>query len=157
MDTLVGAIKLMVAANPACIGLADNQGQSLLHIVCQGGNLDVVNYLIGMEQDFLKVPDLRGNLPLHHACMRGNCDIIPPIIEQSLFGVTVQNSNKKSPIDLLLFESECDRDSIEYVETVRCLFQVNPEDTLNHLMGKDKRNTTDNGDEQNACMKRKRI
>ena len=138
-ETEVGAIKLMVAAYPASIGMTDIQCHTLLHIACQGGNLDTVKYIMGISQDFLNLPDLDGNLPLHIACMRGNCDLIPHIIEQSTFGVMLQNSAKQTPIELLLFESECDRDSMEYVEAVRCLFQVNPDEMLQCLTGKNKK------------------
>eukprot|EP00956_Cyclotella_meneghiniana_P011258 scaffold15837_cov49-Cyclotella_meneghiniana.AAC.4 len=149
-ETEVGAIKLMVAANPASIGITDSHGCTLLHLACQGGNLDTINYLMGiMDRDSLKVTDFDGNLPLHHACMRGNCDLIPHIIEQSTFGVTLQNSDNQIPLQLLLFESESDRDSLEYVEAVRCLFQVNPVDTLKCLTGKDK--------EHDDSKKRKRV
>eukprot|EP00956_Cyclotella_meneghiniana_P032622 scaffold90390_cov50-Cyclotella_meneghiniana.AAC.3 len=156
-ETSVGAIKLMAAANPASMGVTDNQGQTLLHLACQRGNLDFFEYIVGIDQDSLKVQDLSGNLPLHHACMRGNCDIIPLIIEQSTYGVTLQNSNEQIPIQLLLFESDCDRDSMEYVEAVRCLFQVNPVDILKCLTGKDKSDTDNDGVEQGADRKRKRV
>eukprot|EP00956_Cyclotella_meneghiniana_P022782 scaffold43448_cov51-Cyclotella_meneghiniana.AAC.4 len=156
-DTSVGAIKLMVAANPASIGVTDNQGQALLHLACQGGNVDTVKYIVGLDEDSLNVPDSSGNLPLHHACMGGNCDVIPHIIEQSTFGATLQNSNKQIPIQLLLFDSECDRNSMEYVEAVRCLFQVNPVDTLKCLMGKDKSYTDNDCEEQGTDRKRKRV
>eukprot|EP00956_Cyclotella_meneghiniana_P024052 scaffold47941_cov22-Cyclotella_meneghiniana.AAC.2 len=138
-ETEVGAIKLMVAAYPASIGMADIQCHTVLHNACQGGNLDTVKYIMGISQDFLNLPDLDGNLPLRIACMRGNCNLIPHIIEQSTFGVMLQNSAKQTPIELLLFESECDRDSMEYVEAVRCLFQVNPDEMLQCLTGKNKK------------------
>ena len=120
----------MVVANPASIAIADKQGLTLLHHACQGGNIDIVKYIMGINEDSLKVSDLGENLPLHHACFRGNCDLIPLIIEQSSFGVMLQNSTNQIPIEMLLLESQCDRDSIEYVEAVRCLFRANPVDTL---------------------------
>ena len=38
---------------------------------------------------------------------------------------------------LILFQSECDRDSMDYVEAIRCLFQVNPVNTLKCLVNKE--------------------
>ena len=111
-----------------------------------------------MDRDSLKVTDFDGNLPLHHACMRGNCDVIPFVIEQSTFGVTLHNSDNQIPLQLLLFESESDRDSLEYLEAVRCLFQVNPVDLLKCLMGKDEdKSTTNNCLDQCSDLKRKRV
>ena len=64
------------AANPASIIMADNQGHTLNHIAWQGGNLDVVKCVIGLEKDLFKAIDLGGNLHLHYFCMMGNCEFI---------------------------------------------------------------------------------
>ena len=133
-NILTGTLKLMVAANPSSVTTADNQGSIPLHIACQVGNLDAVKFLIGIDKDSLKTRDLSGNLPLHLACKHGRCEIIPCILEQSAYGVTVQNSEKQTPIELLFYEAECDRDSMVYVEAIRCLFQVNPVDILKCLV-----------------------
>eukprot|EP00956_Cyclotella_meneghiniana_P025306 scaffold52590_cov23-Cyclotella_meneghiniana.AAC.4 len=133
-NILAGTLKLMVAANPSSVTTADNQGNIPLHIACQMGNLDAVTLLIRIDDDSLKTRDLSGNLPLHLACKHGRCEIIPCILEQSAFGVTVQNSEKQTPIELLFYEAECDRDSMVYAEAIRCLFQVNPVDILKCLV-----------------------
>eukprot|EP00956_Cyclotella_meneghiniana_P000341 scaffold406_cov22-Cyclotella_meneghiniana.AAC.1 len=133
-NILAGTLKLMVAANPSTVNAADNQGNIPIHIACRVGNLDAVKFLMGIEEHCLKIPDGGGNLPLHLACKCGQCEIIPCIIEQSAYGVTVQNSEKQTPIELLFYEAECDRDSMMYVEAIRCLFQVNPVDILKCLV-----------------------
>eukprot|EP00956_Cyclotella_meneghiniana_P035960 scaffold119854_cov22-Cyclotella_meneghiniana.AAC.1 len=124
----------MVAANPSSVTTADNQGSIPLHIACQVGNIDAVKFLMGINEDCLKIPDAGGNLPLHLACLHGQCEIIPCIIEQSAYGVTLQNSENQTPIELLFYEAECDRDSMVYVEAIRCLFQINPVDILKCLV-----------------------
>ena len=156
-DASVGGIKLMLAANQASIASADNQGHTPLHIACQAGNLDAAKYLMEIElnQDSLQATDTRGNLPLHLACRGGNCEVVSCILEQSTYGVSLQNSNKHTPIELLLFESECDRDSMDYVEAVRYLFQVNPVDTLKCLVKKADGITI--CDKRRVATKRKRV
>ena len=136
-DMLVGAIKLMLAAYPPSISMADNQGRTLVHIACIAGNLDAVKYLMKTNEESLKTIDTEGNLPLHLACLEGKCDIVPCILEQSTYGVTLHNADKQTPVELLLFEADCDRDCLEFVEAVRYLFQVNPADTLKCLANKE--------------------
>ena len=155
-DTSVGGIKLMMAANPASINVTNTHGHNLLHIACQSSKLGTIKYLVGCDsdRDLLKTLDNNDNLPLHHACLGGNFDAITFIIVQSTFGVTLQNSDEKIPIELLLYESECDRNSMEYVEAVRCLLRANPVDTLKCLTKKDKSTTNKQG--QEAGTKRKR-
>eukprot|EP00956_Cyclotella_meneghiniana_P022796 scaffold43476_cov50-Cyclotella_meneghiniana.AAC.1 len=126
-EASVGVIKLMLAAYPASTAMLDNQGHNILHAACQAGNLDTVKFLMKTVRDFMEAVDTRGNLPLHIACRMGHTSIIPSIVEISTYGVTLQNSDKLTPLEMLLFESECDRDSIEYVEAIRCLLQVDPE------------------------------
>ena len=58
--------------------------------------------------------------------------------------LTLQNLDNQIPIELLLFVSECDRDSMAYVEAIRRLFQVDPYETLKCLMKKDDGNTIGN-------------
>ena len=70
----------------------------------------------------MKVGDTRGNLPLHIACLGGNCNVINYILEKSDHGVSMKNADMKLPIELLLFDSECDRNSLDYVEAIRNLF-----------------------------------
>ena len=156
-DTSVGGIKLMMAANPESINVTNTHGHNLLHIACQSSNLDTVKYLVrcDSDRDLLKTLDNNDNLPLHHACLGGNFDAITFIIVQSTFGVTLQNSDEKIPIELLLYESECDRNGMEYVEAVRCLLRANPVDTLKCLTKKDESTTNNQG--QDAGTKRKRV
>ena len=78
------------------------------------------------------------------------------IIEQYKFGVTLQNS---TTIELLLFEfeSQCNRERMAYVKAVRCLFRVNPVDTLECPTGQSKNATTMNVVHQDAGTKRKGV
>eukprot|EP00956_Cyclotella_meneghiniana_P022751 scaffold43406_cov36-Cyclotella_meneghiniana.AAC.2 len=156
-DTSVGGIKLMMAANPASINETNTHGHNLLHIACQSSKLGTIKYLVGCDSDgdLLKTLDNNENLPLHHACLGGNFDVIAFIHEQSTFGVILQNSDKRTPIELLLYESECDRNSMEYVEAVRCLLRANPVDTLKCLAKKDESTTNNQG--QDAGTKRRRV
>eukprot|EP00956_Cyclotella_meneghiniana_P025304 scaffold52590_cov23-Cyclotella_meneghiniana.AAC.2 len=133
-NILTGTLKLMVAANPSSVTVADTRGNLPIHIACRVGNLDAVKFLMGIDEDSLMTRNGRGNLPLHLACLCCQCEIIPCILEQSAYGVTLQNSEKQTPIELLLYEAECDRNSWVYVEAIRCLFQVNPVDILKSLV-----------------------
>ena len=70
--------------------------------------LMVPKYLMKVDQDSLKAIDTMGYLPLHLACLTGNFAVIYYILEQSSYGITLQNSGKQTPIELLLVESKCE-------------------------------------------------
>ena len=75
----------------------------------------------------LRVADKDGNLPLHVACLLGKCNTVNYILEKThAYGVTLQNKEKKMPLELLLYDAICDRESIDYVETLMRLTQAEP-------------------------------
>ena len=119
-----GKVKLMAKANPASLTLADVQGRIPLHIAIRHRDIDVVRHLI--EANHLKISDKRGNCALHYACLAGKCDIINYLLEQSTHGVSSRNLDGKLPIQLLLYDAECDRDSLEYMGTVHRLLFAYP-------------------------------
>ena len=69
--------------------------------------------------------------------------------------MTLQNLDNQTPIELLLYESECDRNSMAYAEAIRRLFEVNPDETLKCLMKKEDGNTI--SDNRGVGNKRKRV
>eukprot|EP00956_Cyclotella_meneghiniana_P010048 scaffold13870_cov77-Cyclotella_meneghiniana.AAC.3 len=125
----LGAIKL--AVKPVTTA-ADSQGYTLLHLACLEGDLDTAKCLVELDKESLKTSDANGNLALHHACLRGWCDIIIFLLGESNHGVTVRNSEKKVPIEMLLYEAKCDRNSVEFVAAVDLLLRSCP-DTLLYI------------------------
>ena len=127
MELSLGVIKLMIKANPEIVNAADNRGDTPLKIALNNGDNDIVKYLIKVDVDCLSRVDLRRNYLLHHACLAGNCDIINFILETSKHGASVRNSEGKLPIQLLMYDADCDRDSIECVSAIHCLLLTNPD------------------------------
>ena len=123
----------MVAAYPASIHVADEQGCTPLHLACRYGNLGIVKTLADEDENCLATLDIRGNLPLHHACLGGKLDIVNYISGRCPDGVSLQNTKGKLPIELLIFDAECDRSSMDFVDTVEGLFKTNPAITLANL------------------------
>ena len=41
-------------------------------------------------------------------------------------GVSAENDEKKVPLELLLYDADCDRESSEYVESIMRLIQADP-------------------------------
>lgn len=128
----LGAIKLMVAAHPASVTVADTQGCNPIHLACQFGRLSIVEYLLGLDEDStntLQTRDAGGNLPLHHACLAGKPDIVNYILKTTDHGVSVRNNVGKLPIQLFLFHAVCVRD-MQYMDAVYSLLRANPIDSL---------------------------
>ena len=123
---LAGAIKLMINANPESICVANNQGCIPLHIAVNRGDVGIVKCLIEANVESLTVSDLRGNCTLHHACLAGKCDIINCILRSSSHGASVRNSDGKLPIQLLLYDVDCERDNLEFVGAIHSLLCAYP-------------------------------
>lgn len=126
----VGTIKLMAAAHPRSLTFVDNEGYIPLHIACQASEFDIVKCLVEQKKDCLEIADGQGNLALHHVSLVGYCDVINYILEESDYGATKQNVDKKLPVQLLLYDSDCNRNSLEYVESIFRLLRVDPVETL---------------------------
>ena len=122
----VGSVKLMLAAYPDSIFMANNLGMTPLHVACLSGNLDAVKCLVHTNEDSLQVCDGKGNSALHIACLAGKHDIINFILNQPGHGASLQNADGKLPIQMLLFEAECHRDSLEYMDSVDSLLRAYP-------------------------------
>ena len=126
----IGTIKLMVAANPASVAMADSLGCLPVHLSCRFGDSDIVEYLVGLDEDSITTTDTGGSLPLHYACVGGKLDIVKYILENHPSGVSVPNEEGKLPIGLLLFDAVCDREDLKYIDVIHSLLRENPEDSV---------------------------
>ena len=122
----LGAIKLMVGVHRDSLTVTDNRGCIPLHYACRFGDLNIVKYLVEGNEDALQIRNSQGEFPLHVACCHGRCNVINYILEKSNHGVSVVNA-KKLPIQALLFDADCDRDSLEFVEAVGRLLFAHPD------------------------------
>ena len=122
----LGTMKLMVKANPPIINAADSGGRIPLHVACQIGDFNIAKFLNETNVDSIEVYDLEGNCALHHASLGGNCDIINCILKKSNHGASARNSDGKLPIQILLYDSDCNRNSLEYVSAIYGLMLAYP-------------------------------
>ena len=125
----LGSIKLLVKGNSSAVRVMDNCFALPLHIACAFTSVNVVKYLVDLDEDTLDYVDANNNSPLHCACWGGNCNIVKYLVEANASLVSKRNNDNDLAIHLLL---ECgkeilDRDSLEYVETVWQLLLANPE------------------------------
>lgn len=137
----VGTVKLMIGANLDSALIADRLGQTPLSIACRHCDILVIKYLVEACEDALQISDASGELPLHIACRYGRfdvtewildraiggCNVVKWILERSDAGVSVQNNEGKTPIQLLLYDSQVDRNSLEYIQAVNALFRAHPD------------------------------
>jgi ankyrin repeat protein len=128
-DAPLGSIKLLTRANPAALQVADQNGVYPVHIASEFSSVNVVKYLVELAGDTLNNVDAKNNSPLHYACRGGKCDVVKYLLEANVPSVSDRNNNNKLAIHLLLEceEETLDRESMEYVETVRQLILANPE------------------------------
>jgi ankyrin repeat protein len=128
VDLPLGTVKLMI--NPRNVLVADRLGQTPLHIACQHCTFNIIYCLVGAHpRRTLLIPDSSGDLPLHVACRYGygRFSVVKWILGRAASGVSVENDNGKLPVEMLLYEADCDRNSLEYVQAVYALIRAHPE------------------------------
>jgi ankyrin repeat protein len=131
-DLTIGTFKLMIAANPNSVQVADNQDKTPLRVAIQAGNLDAVKCFVNEVRGCLEEKDARGDLPLHHACRHGKVDIVSYILTQTTMGVSDPDSTENLlPIKLLVHHTpQADRDTLGYTNAVYSLISAQPEHVL---------------------------
>mmetsp|Transcript_3386 Transcript_3386/g.7463 ORF Transcript_3386/g.7463 Transcript_3386/m.7463 type:complete len:123 (+) Transcript_3386:987-1355(+) len=92
----------MVKGNVDALRKADERGALPLHVACEFGTPDIVQYLINQDKTALNVCDVDKNYPLHYACRSGNCGAVSYLLAKGI--ASAENANNKLPIELL-FES----------------------------------------------------
>ena len=122
----LGAVKLMLKANPTSIDVADNEGNIPLYLAIKHADVSIVRHLIEANIESLKASDSSGNCALHLACLAGKCDIINCILEKSTHGASIRNLDGKLPIQLLMYDAKCDRGSLGYTGAVHHLLFAYP-------------------------------
>ncbi|KAK1739129.1 ankyrin repeat domain-containing protein [Skeletonema marinoi] len=127
-NAALGSIKLLVKGNPNAIQTPDNSGVIPLHAACRHHeSTSVIQHLIGFDENTLNAVDRLYNTPLHLACQGGKHETIALLVEEhDAVSVSKANAHKKLPIHLL-FESDVDKSSIEYTQSIFLLFKAYPE------------------------------
>ena len=129
----LGAIKLLVQANPFALRVADHQLSFPLHIACENStSTEIVQYLLEANDSCLDNCDSKKNSAFHYACREGNCDVIKYLLDKQMAFVSERNADGKLPIHLLFESGEhiVDRESPEYLETIWRLLLAYPETVL---------------------------
>ena len=85
------------------------------------------------DEESLNMFDVNNDFALHHAYIGGQCDIVSSVLTQTSQGASLLNMDGKLPIEILLYDAECDQESHEYFEAVYHLLCVYP-DSLIELM-----------------------
>eukprot|EP00984_Skeletonema_dohrnii_P013877 scaffold5807_cov114-Skeletonema_dohrnii-CCMP3373.AAC.3 len=123
----LGAVKLLVQADPATLQIPDNHGSLPLHIAARINECpDVIKYLVDLNIDSLLVVDNWGDTPLHNACLEGRYDVVEMLLTRYPNApVTTRNLDGDLPIQLLL---DCDdHESADYASCIFLLLKASPE------------------------------
>merc|ERR1711862_32816 len=123
----LGSIKLAVENDLDTLLTPGPSGLLPLHFGCHFRDAATVKYLVETCREALGVRDSRDQYPLHHACRGGNCDVINYLLGVEITGSSVRNTDGMLPIELMLFSSDSDNDSLTYHEAVFRLLKANPE------------------------------
>jgi len=130
----LGTIKELLKAYPKAIRRKDpRRGSFPLHIACFSSTVDVVKYLVELEDRCLDECDHALDYPLHKACYNGNYEVINYLLDIQSSSVSKRNANDELPIHLFCNSSRVtkDNESSEYVGTVYRLLLAQPGVVMN--------------------------
>mmetsp|Transcript_2611 Transcript_2611/g.3880 ORF Transcript_2611/g.3880 Transcript_2611/m.3880 type:complete len:180 (-) Transcript_2611:448-987(-) len=124
----LGAVKLLVQADPSTIQTPDSDGSLPLHIAASEYECpNVIKYLLdNCRTSLLVAEDYWGNTPLHYACLEGRYDVIEMFLTRYPNApVAARNLDGDLPIQLLL---DCDdQESADYESCIFLLLKASPE------------------------------
>ena len=81
----------------------NEDGDSLLHIASQWGDVDIVEYLITDERCNVTIQNRYLNTPLHLACLRGNVDIVNWIVTSTHIDLDIKNTHQNTPLHIACY------------------------------------------------------
>ena len=124
-DISLGAIKLIVKDFPASIHTSNCEGALPLHVACSNSSVDIVKYLVGMDESHLGICDDEGKYPLHYACDSANHDVIKYLMEKNVSSISERTSANMLPLHLLCMSAEVeDPDDSESPECTESIWRV---------------------------------
>lgn len=91
-------VEHFVTKNPHLLHETDEDGETLLHVACSGGSLDMVKLLIAAGAN-IEAQTAAGTTPLLSACFCNNFDIVQYLVEQGA-SIHVCDARGRTPYDV---------------------------------------------------------
>eukprot|EP00578_Thalassiosira_sp_NH16_P032484 CAMPEP_0181075952 /NCGR_PEP_ID=MMETSP1071-20121207/158_1 /TAXON_ID=35127 /ORGANISM="Thalassiosira sp., Strain NH16" /LENGTH=175 /DNA_ID=CAMNT_0023157097 /DNA_START=152 /DNA_END=679 /DNA_ORIENTATION=- len=103
-----------------------NTGTPIHDAISGNTTLGVIKLLLDRCPGGISARDANQNSPLHIACHLGRCDVVTHLMGLRRMALVLeQNGDRKLPLELLL-GADCERDVLQYTETIWCLLVANP-------------------------------
>ena len=139
-DMRLGNVKSLLEAFPGYLYLPDRGGMSPFELACQFAYVDIVQYMVELDENLLNSRDDRGNTPLHWVCRNttsGSLKLVNCLLKKRMSLVAIPNKNGDLPIHVASDVSNHSTDRVYYpecIEVVWCLLLAYPE-CLNCMSG----------------------
>ena len=103
-DIKLNSVRILLERFPGYISILDRDGlTSPFQLACQFSSLDVVQYMVELDENLLNSRDDRGNTPLHWVCRNttsGSLKLVNYLLEKQILLVTLANKDGDLPIHL---------------------------------------------------------
>lgn len=132
----LGTIKLLHEKYPdACYSIDSQKHQSCLHVaVSQRNRSEEFIWLVKNSESLVSIRDDEDNTVLHIACRFGCYKAIIFLVKNYPWMIGSINSDKRSPLQVLIEESSCNKHSKCYLNVLYTLIQEDPNSGMQQLM-----------------------
>jgi len=123
-DMKLSTVKELFEIFPGYISISDRDGMSPFELACRFSSLDIVRYILELDEKMIDYVDDSGNTPLHWACQRKTyvnpslggsiqgLDVVNYLLEKRMSLVTVANKDGDLPIHLASYRMKTDPDRV---------------------------------------------
>ena len=98
----LNSVKSLLGVFPDYMNIHDRDGMSPFELACQFASVDLVQYMVEIDEKSICYVDDRGNTPLHWACQSGrtylSIKVVNYLLEKQMSLVTVANKDGDLPI-----------------------------------------------------------
>ena len=98
----INCVKSLLEIYPGYLHLHDRDGMNPFELACQFASVDIVQYMLELDDKIVDHVDEWGNTPLHWACQSDrtfcNLEVVNYLLEKQMSLVTIPNKNGDLPI-----------------------------------------------------------
>ena len=118
---------------------ADDEGDISFRLACQYSSVEVVEHMVGLDNELLNIRDNKGNTVMHYSCQGNNYKVVNYLLNRHMILAITRNFDGNLPVYILCSNEQVvdkccrrlfveDAPRLQHLETVMRLMLAYPED-----------------------------